>query len=250
MSDFDKYVNKYTEYVDKVADFIPYKGTKVWREFFFNPTKTVSGNIGGIGNRIKDLYVMQGIGFVIGLLAVIPYVFIYGFSLLANPVAGGLGIGMILGLIALIFILGPFISLLYSMIEYVVAKLLGGRADTAAHVNASILPTLATFVIVLPLSIAMIPVRWLSIIPLISCCVGIITLPVSLITMFVNLYGIYLKYLAFKEVHKLTPWRTIAVIFVPVLVLIGLVVAGYFAFAALMISGSMGSLLQSGALSG
>jgi len=249
MSDFDKYLNKYTEYVDKIAEFIPYEGTKVWREFFFNPTKTVTGNIGGVGNRIKDLYVMQVIGIVIGLLALIPYILIYGFSLLGNPIAGGVGIGLILGLVALFFLLGPFISLLYSMIEYVVAKLLGGKADTAAHVNASILPTLATFVIVLPLSILMIPVRWLSIIPLVSCCVAIVTIPVSLVTMFVNLYGLYLKYLALKEVHKLTTWRTIAVIFVPILVLIGLFIAAYFALAAAMIGGSMGSsLLQSGAL--
>ncbi|MBU0527475.1 hypothetical protein KKE92_03280 [Candidatus Micrarchaeota archaeon] len=251
MSDLDKYLNKYTEYVDKVADFIPYKGTKVWREFFFNPTKTVTGNIGGIGNRVKDLYVMQVIGLVIGLLALIPYVLIYGATLVSNPIAGGFGIGLIVGLMVLFFILGPIISLLYSMIEYAVAKILGGKAEATAHVNASILPTLATFLIVLPLSILIIPIRWLAIIPLVNCCVAIITLPVSLVTMFVNLYGIYLKYLAFKEVHKLTAIRTIAVIFAPIIILIGLIIAAYFVFAAAIIGGGLGSsLLQSGALTG
>ena len=62
-------------------------------------------------------------------------------------------------------VLGPILDFLYSLLEYAVAKALGGAGSIRANFNASALPGLGAFVVLLPLTVAEIPFMWLRSVP-------------------------------------------------------------------------------------
>src|SRR4030095_14595125 len=204
MGTADEWITKYVVYVDSIIDACPYKRMKVWKEFFFNPISTLRQNIDSIGQRIRDLYVSTGILVALGLIANLP-------SLVIGAIGAGSGAAFTLGsfllLYALMLVFVPVLSFLYSAFEFLFAKLLGGKADLKTHFNASVLPSLGTFTVLLPLNIIALPLQWLQIIPGISICAGLRTLPISIVPLLVYCYGLYLKYLGFKEVHKISAIR-------------------------------------------
>jgi hypothetical protein len=239
VGELDDWKDKYLVYVDRVTALIPYRRMGVWKEFFFKPAETVSKNIDSITQRLIDLYFVMAVSLILGIASALPSI---ALMLVFNPLGSILGGGIILLIVAAGLLLMPVLGLLYSALEFVVAKILGGKASFTAHFNASILPGLATFVIMLPLTIAIIPVRWLSAIPLVSCCTLVLLLPVYLFMMVIYLYGLYLKYVAFKEVHKFDSLRAIATIFIPMMLLVALLVVLWLLFYLALITVLLGSM--------
>ena len=215
MADVDNWIKKYVGFVDKVLEFIPYGRMKVWKDFFFNPTTVLTKNLDSIGDRVKDLYAAQIIGFIIGVVAAVPALVVVGITPVGLATAG-IGLPLIVGIVLVILLVAPLLTVLYAGLEFLVAKVLGGKANFTAHLNASVLPFLAGFAIGLPINILLVPFQWVSVVPLVSICVSIATLPLSIVLLLIGLYELYLKYVAFKEVHKLSQWRSIGVVFLPV----------------------------------
>lgn len=237
MADTDEYIAKYLGYVDMIIAKIPYKRVPVWKEFFLNPVATVRKDKVGIGQRMKDLVVSGAIGAVIGIVAALPALII------ATIASGGAGLIMIAALPILMvlgILLTPLFAFLYSLLQLAVAKLLGGVGDMKANFNASVLPSLGTTAILLPVSLIAIPVAWLSAIPLVSICVMVVQVPLTIVSGLVGLYGWYLGYLAMKEVHALSTLRAAAVVLVPMVLIIGLVFVAVFAIYAFLIATLIG----------
>ncbi len=216
MGEIEVWIAKYMEVVDKIISYIPYKRAGVWKEFFLNPAGTVRKNIDGIMPRMIDLYVIGGIGLIISIFSsLIPY----AISLLITaPLAVIPAIGISAAIILFSFAITPLLTLLYALFEFVVAKILGGKADFTVHFNASVLPNLSTFIILLPVSIIEIPFSWLYYIPVVLCFAP--SFPFAIVGAIVGLYALYLKFVAFKEVHEFGTLQSIATIFVPIIVLV------------------------------
>ncbi|MEW6036228.1 MAG: hypothetical protein AB1529_06455 [Candidatus Micrarchaeota archaeon] len=245
MATVDDFIARYLGFVDNGIAMIPYKRASQWKEFFFNPTATIAKSSDQIGERMVDLYVISAIELLLDLVGAVP-------ALLLMLIGGEvLSIALVVGIMVAALIVGPPLMFLYSLLELLVAKLVGGVGDMRANFNASALPGLATFVLFLPIMVAAVPFDWLQSIPIISICGSILGIPFSIALLIGGLYSLYLKYLAFKEVHKLSMFRTLAVVFVPVLamvaLLIALVILFYAAMMAVLLGGiGAGNLLQPG----
>jgi hypothetical protein len=230
----------YMGLVDKAISLIPYKKAATWKEFMFNPTDTIKRCDETVAGRLVSLYVMNAIGLVIALISMLP---IIALTFMGNALAGGFVMTVIAIGVAAGFILGPILNMLYSVLEYLVAKLVGGTGRFQAHFNASALPGLGASIILLPLTVAEIPFTWLRSIPIIGVVSGCLTVPFSVVFGLVALYSLYPKYLAFKEVHKVSDLRALAIIFVPVFIIMALLVAimvmFYAAIMAAIVSGSL-----------
>ncbi|MFH0884676.1 MAG: YIP1 family protein [Candidatus Micrarchaeota archaeon] len=250
MSDVDNWISEYMKYVDRGVALIPYKRVGVWKEFFLNPTETVRKDNVSIGQRIKDLYVMTAIICLFAALVMGPMI------LLGTVTSAGLSLfvyGVIAAGMLILFALQPFLGLLYSLLELAVAKALGGTGDMKANFNASSLPGLSTYIIYLPLAIVAVPLAWLGMVPVIGLCASCIRFPLSLVSMGLGLYSMYLKYLAFKEVHKLSSAKAAAVVILPVFLLIALMVVIFVLIYAMIIAwfmSMMAATTAAGAASG
>ncbi len=232
MGDFDEWVAKYMAYVDQAIAMVPYKRMGIFKEFFFNPAETIKKENVSIMQRLKDLYAMTILSVLIAALSFLPMMLI---QTLFNPLGGIFFIAILGAELVAILIFGPILGFLYSLLELLVAKLLGGAGDMQANFNASSLPGLSIIVVLLPITIASVPLAWLSAIPLVSLCTLCITLPLSVITGIVWLYSFYLRYVAFRETHKLSPIRAAAVVVLPMaFVFMMLIVIAILAYAALI----------------
>ncbi|MFH0737935.1 MAG: YIP1 family protein [Candidatus Micrarchaeota archaeon] len=251
MSDADEYVKKYLGYVDMCIGFIPFDRLKLWKEFFFNPASTVAKEKGGILERMVDLYVSSLIGIIIMIIAAFPNYILQSVIKGTDLAALALSIPLVIGIYLALWLVGPVLSFLYSLLVFAVAKLLGGVGDLRAHFNAYALPGLAVFVLFLPATILMVPLQWLGAIPLVNLCACLIILPLSIAGTILDLYGIYLSYLAFKEVHKLSSARAAAVVVLPVLLIAGIAIALVAIFYALLFAyftAMVGAMTAAGAL--
>ncbi|MEW6748260.1 MAG: YIP1 family protein [Candidatus Micrarchaeota archaeon] len=257
MTDIDDIADRYLKIVDKIMGFIPYD-MKPWKEFFFNPASVVRKDMKEFWPRMADMYVFEAISAVIAIAIIIPSALINMLFLPAPEnerlaafmpffAAFGAAAGIVLGvgLTILFAMLGPFITAAYAGLEYLVARLLKGAGNYKEHFNASVLPTLGVFVILLPITLAIVPVSWFESIPAISCCMALVQIPLGIISALLGLYGLYLKYKAFVVVHKTGQWSTIAIIFVPMLLLVGL-----FILAAVLLYASLFALLFNAAALG
>jgi hypothetical protein len=240
MSDVDDWIAKYLEFVDRGVAMIPYARAKIWREFFLNPVSVIQKDKVGLGQRFKDLYVMTAVDYLIIALMYVPMILIMAIT---SAGIGLLSVGILLAVLVVLFLLSPIFVFLYSLLELLVAKALGGVGDMAANFNASTLPTLSLFVVQLPLIILMIPLVWLGMVPIIGLCASCIQIPLSIVSVVLGLYSYYLKYLGFKEVHKLSPIRAAGVVILPIILMIVVVVllvvlmyAAMFAFIMSMVA--------------
>lgn len=251
MTEVDNLIAKYIGIVDRLIAVIPYKRVWVWKEFFFNPSATVMKDNVGVVERLKDLYIANAVELLINLVALIPMLALFALFTLG---VGLIWIGVIAAIILVSYLLGPIFAFIYSLIEYVVARALGGTGDIRANFNASALPGLAVFIITIPILILQIPFTWLSIVPIISLCASIVALPLSIALMIAGLYAFYLKYLAMKKVHGLSSMRAAGVVIIPIIAVIVLAIAAiillYVLLAAVMFgtigAGLAGGMLQSG----
>jgi hypothetical protein len=243
MADIDEWISKYLGYVDQLAGMIPYQRVKLWRDFVMSPAAVIRKDDVGIVQRMKDIYAMTAVSYLIAGIMVLPALalLLLGFGGMAL-LGGGAGL-MIIGAVVLVmviaFVITPFINLLYSLLELLVAKLLGGTGSMASNFNASVLPSLAMFLVELPITILMIPLVWLGMVPFVSICAACIRFPLSLIVIVMGLYGIYLKYVAMKEVHKLSSMRAAGVVLIPVLLICAVCVVLVVVFYAALLAWAM-----------
>ena len=254
MSEFDDLLNKYFGYVDQVISYIPYERVKTWKEFFLNPSKTATTKKESIGTRLLDLYVKNLLSLVLGILVMVPAIagaaFAGGVTSLMLPTFGlpiALFIALVIGVIYLIL---PILGLIYSLMEYIVAKILGGKADFTTHFNASSLAGLSLFVILLPLTIALIPLGWLESIPYLGFCVMIAVLPlvwaVRILTTVVSIYGYFLRYQAFKTIHGFSTARAVLTVVIPMLIVFGIIILLVILFYVAMIALIFGIMTMAG----
>ncbi|MEW6722030.1 MAG: hypothetical protein AB1324_02115 [Candidatus Micrarchaeota archaeon] len=224
MGDFENWVAEYTKYVDRILAIIPYKRMATWKEFFFSPVPTLNANMDSVGQRVKDLVASQLVGMAVGLIGILPMLLLFA---VLNPFIILIGLVFIVIGIPLGIVLSLAFALLFIGLEYAVAKILGGAADFRGHFNASTLPGLSSFVMNLPLHIAAVPLMWLMVIPVISCCFTLLSYALYIPMFLILLYTLYLKYLSFREVHKFDGARAAATVILPIVVMFVLILAIY-----------------------
>ncbi|MGC8923851.1 MAG: hypothetical protein ACP5KJ_01500 [Candidatus Micrarchaeia archaeon] len=201
----DELITIYLSYVDKIISYIPYKRVKVWKEFFLKPEEKLESSITSTSSIIVDLYVMSLLSMFIGLLN--PLVIIL---IAINP--------LVFVIVLALFLLLPILYILHSLLEFIVARIVGGKAGFRVHLNASVLPLLGMWAVLLLLSIIQIPIGILSYIPVISCIVTPFIYLISGITMILYIYTLYIKFIAFKKAHGISGIKSAAVVIVPLLI--------------------------------
>ncbi|NYZ74311.1 hypothetical protein H0O00_04150 [Candidatus Micrarchaeota archaeon] len=228
MGDFDDWKEKYLGYVDSVINFLPYKRMAQWKDFGLDPLSKVS-KPDSVMQRVKDIYVMEIYSILFGVLAGLPLLVIYGiaFAFLSVFMFGIPLIFLAALLVAwlLLLILSPVFTILYCLVEYAVAKMVGGTGDYNTHFNASVASGLAAFTFELPLMVAYIPIGWALVVPCVNYLVMIVAFPLNMLRMAINLYGIYLKFTSFRKLHELSDGRAAAVVIVPIVLLVIAVIA-------------------------
>jgi hypothetical protein len=223
MADFEVWAAKYMGIVDMLTAFIPYKRTKVWREFLLSPASVALKDDVGIVGRLKDIYVMTAVNFLMTALMMLPALAISGVAFGGMAILscgiGPLSLALIAAGTIAIYVITPIGYFLYSLLELVIAKALGGSGSMKANFSASVLPILAIFLLELPILAIMIPLQWLSAVPVVSICASCIGMVPLLIMMAMGLYSLFLKYEGMKAVHKLSPMRAAAVVMIPMLLI-------------------------------
>jgi hypothetical protein len=224
----DNTLGKYFGIVDWLNSIMPYKRMAVWKDFFISPEKESSGKLPGIGEILKDLY-------VVSLIQILFYIISSGIPLLLITSQESIMFALIsIVFTVLAYLLYPLLYLLYSVLEFAVAKAVGGKGNFSQNFAASALPLLAVFIILLPLWLLSIPVAWLSnaavVMPALTLCMCILTLPFLAVSILIFLYSFYLKFVAFKKVHGISSIAAAAVVIVPIIII--LIVA--FALLALL----------------
>jgi len=243
MGDFGEWKAKYLGYVDKALGCIPYGRAMIWKGFFLDPIPTLNKDDVGILQRMKDMAVVSAIGSLVEAVIYMPPLIIWALISMGGAMAL---IPLFLAMIVANLVLAPVMGFIYSLLELLVAKALGGTGSMRTNFNASALPGLGLWAILLPLTIAFIPIGWLSMIPFVSICTLVVTLPVSMLIFGLGLYSLYLKYLAMKEVHSLTSGRAAMVVLLPIMILMGLLVLIFIAVYAIVIASAMGAIGTAG----
>lgn len=213
---------KLEDYSDGVVNSLNYDRLRIWKEIFFHPTKKFGEQNpkAQLGRGAKDVFISSIPGLVVGLLVIMIYAVIlslYGamFTIAKPELAAFIPLGIIgLVLLIILYILSPVISwLVMSAVQYVVAKILGGKANFREHAYMTGLATASTNAFCIPFMI-------LSFVP----CVGYVAQPVMLL---IGFYGIYLQFSGARTVHKLSDIRSAVVALTPIIVLIGVIVLLY-----------------------
>jgi hypothetical protein len=244
MGDFDNLKAGYLGYVDRALGLVPYGRAKIWKEFFLNPLPTLRKDDVGILARMKDMAAMMTVSAVIECIIYLP---ILAITALLTFGAGIMPALLLLMLVAASIVIAPIMAFLYSLLELVVAKVLGGKGTMRSNYNASALPGLGMWAITLPITVAMIPLGWLSMVPFVSICTLIITLPLSLLMLGLWVYSLYLKYLSMREVHKVSSARAAGIVVVPFLAIAAVIAVAFIALylyimaSVLAMTGAMGA---------
>ncbi|MEM4360166.1 MAG: Yip1 family protein [Candidatus Bilamarchaeaceae archaeon] len=219
------------EYADRIVASIGYDRLKIWKEVFFHPTKTLAEEIKNksVKRGAKDVFVAALIPLLlefIVILIILAYFWLMTLPLtiLLTMATKGLGLPILIAMSIVAIIIGlvlyfalPIISWLFvSGVQYVVAKLLGGKADFRAHAYLIALASASA-------TAAGIPFVFLGFVP----CLNIIAGPIRTL---IGFYCLYLQYKAIRLAHGIDMPQAIITVFSPIIVIIGLVVGLYVAF--------------------
>lgn len=214
----DNILGQYFGIVDWLNSFIPYKRVNAWKDFFIDPEKGSSGKLPAVGGILKDLY-------IVSVIQILLYIISSGIPLLLLTPQANIMLALFsIAFAVLIYLAYPLLCLLYSVLEFGVAKAVGGKGSFSQNFSASALPVLATFIMMLPLGIISIFLAWLSnaavVYPALTSCICILTLPFAIISFVTLIYSYYLKFKAFKKVHAISSVAAAAVVIVPVLLIL------------------------------
>jgi len=227
-----KFQDKLESWGDKIANSIGYDRLKLWKEVFFHPTDvlTAEQKNANLGRAAKDVFISSVPSLILGSVVILLFLAYMGFVSMGIAIAfmeyaATIGIiGVILVLLFLIlYLLSPIISwLVSSLIQFVVAKILGGKAKFATHAYLTGISTSAV-------RAATVPFLLISMIP----CIGQVATPI------VTLVGFYLYYLEYKSIkiaHKVDDLRAIIATIADVLVWTAIILLLVVSFYAGMIS--------------
>lgn len=225
-----KFQDQLEEWADGIVNSISYDRLKIWKNVFFHPTATLTEQMKypGIIRGAKDVFMASIpsllIG-LIGLLIVIGYLALIGSFMalsliILSPVLSILGIiGIIIGVVLLfaLYIASPVISwFIYSAVQYIIAKILGGKADFKTHAYLTALTEAGNGWVVSLLAV-------FSLVP----CVGWVLRPIA---MLVSFYSIFLNFRAIKIAHDLDTPRAAAVVLVPIVISVVALIFLFLAF--------------------
>ncbi len=210
------------EYADSIVRAVNYDRLKIWKEVFFHPTKTLTDEIKNknLMRGAKDVFVASLIFLLLGfisLLLLFSYFgiigLIYTLPMLKTglPLVVGIGLIIIGILLIVLYFATPILSWLFvSALQYITAKLLGGKADFTTHAYLVALSVAsATF--------ATIPFVFLGFVP----CVNIFAEAVRTL---IILYGLYLQYKAIRIAHTVGAPQAIIALFMPLIATIAIVI--------------------------
>lgn len=205
--------DRYFCFVRRIARLIPYKRAQVWLDFFLDPEKEFSGKLPGLFLMLKDLYVLVILQFFVYLLSSgIPMAIAAGERNIITVLAA-ITFSLAVSLVS------PIVMLLFSVIEFAVAKVLGGIGSFSSNFVASAMPAPAIFIAGLPLTLISVAVSWLaygagtsSLLQVALCAV---MLPLIIISLALAVYSLYMKYAGFKRVHGLPSIAAAAVVIIP-----------------------------------
>jgi hypothetical protein len=221
-------------YADSIVKAVNYDRLKLWKEVLFHPTETLSSEIknADLGRGAKDVFIASIPQIFMGILGSILFLLYFGMvGVLISGATLGLGLPVILVIIIfwvlliVLSIIAPIINwLITSVMQYVMAKILGGKGDFKTHaylvalVMASITVVIAIFLL---MEIVM------SFIP----CIGwLFSMILRALILLIGLYNLYLQYKVVRLVHGFDRIKALITILLPILVL-----AALFVIAALLI---------------
>lgn len=228
----DDYAEDLDKFISKHIKKIPYDRLPLWKEMLFRPRQTIKNEMGNASLAIgaKDIALASLAYLVIIALIMAEYMGIFiGLMLipiLASGVSSGLG-GCIVSLVIVVliaiaviiaFIIFSIIGwLFYAGIEFLLARVFGGKGEYRVHAYLESILNAATLT-------AMVPFMALYIIPCFIFCNAII----QPFMMAVGLYTMYVRYLIVKQVHNLDRNRAVAVVFIPLVFFVVLLLIFYF----------------------
>ena len=244
-----KFQDQLEEWADGIVNSISYDRLKIWKNVFFHPTATLSEQMKypSVSRGAKDVFMASVPSLLlglIGLMVMLGFLALYGsfialLLIILSPVLGVLGIvGIIIGVILflVLYLASPIKSwFIYSAIQFILAKILGGTGDFRTHAYLTALAEAGNGWVASLLAV-------LSLVP----CVGWVLRPVA---MLVGFYSIFLNFKAIKIAHGLDTPRAAAVVLIPIVIstaaFIFLFLAFYFGIFSLAFLGPMIGVMAS-----
>lgn len=213
----DRFISKLDDFASRIIEKIPYERLKVWKEMLFRPAETIEEEAKnaslargakdiGVVNFFTILVMLFALALVVGFFLVLLFV-LYAIESKTNGFVNGLLTGAAIVILAAVAILvgGTLLFILRwlanAALEFILAKILGGVGSYRTHAYLDALEEAG-------LSSAMLPFVLINFIPIVS----VIAAP---ITMIIGIYGMYIRYLIVKQVHKLSTARAVLVVLIP-----------------------------------
>jgi len=207
-------------YADSAVRAIGYERLKIWKEVFFHPTKTLTEEMKNknLMRGAKDVFVSYLIFLLLGFIYILLFLLVLGQlgiittllmpkELSLVPVITVIIIGII---IILAYFAAPIVAWLFvSTLQYITARLLGGKGDFTTHAYLVALSIASAIV-------ATIPFVFLELVP----CIGIFAAAVRTV---IILYGLYLQYKAIKTAHSIGTVQAVVALFIPYIVIVAIV---------------------------
>lgn len=235
--DVDNYIEELSGFVDNIIKKIPYGRLSVWKDMLFEPSKTIKSEMKNVSlsRGAKDIAVSSFFYSIVLVLLLGIFMGIFlGIMLIPVTLTGGINACILSIVIAVLIVIAIIIFmvlfcifswLVYSGIEFLLARLLGGTGEYAANAYIEALQSAAFLVMMTPfVAVSMIP------------CLSLFTQPVMIA---LAMYNLYVRYLIIKYVHNLTRNKAIAVVLIPVLVVTALVIAFYVLYFGVIIAASL-----------
>jgi hypothetical protein len=223
------FVSKLDEFANWVTEKVPYGRLKVWKELLFKPTDTIKeeGKNVSLARGARDVGVVTFFMILIMLFAValvggfVLVLFLVIYAISSKPVTflNGLLAAVPVAILAAVAILvgGTLLSILrwlaYAALEFILAKILGGVGSYRTQAYLDALEEAG-------LSCAIMPFALVGFIPVVSTMAA----PVNMV---IGIYGMYIRYLIVKQVHKLSRNRALLVVLIPPLLFIVALVIFY-----------------------
>jgi len=220
-------------YADSIVKAVNYDRLKLWKEVLFHPTETLSSETknADLGRGAKDVFIASIPQIFMSILGSILFLLYFGVIGLISAAPLGLGLPAILVimifwvLLIVLSILAPIINwLITSVMQYVMAKILGGKGDFKTHAYLVALVTASTTVVI---AIFLLMDIVMSFIP----CIGwLFSSILRVLILLIGLYNLYLQYKVVRLVHGFDRTKALITILLSILVL-----AALFVIAALLI---------------
>jgi hypothetical protein len=234
----ERYIDRIDEFATRIVDRVNYGRLRVWKDLLFKPQETLKKEAkkASLLRGALDIIVSGFVQFAFfsifyGLLILVFLILVALLSLAITksvrleamvPLIGTI-VMIVIGLIAILLVFSVVGWLVYSTLEFIIAKLLGGVGGYREHLYLTALQGAA-------LSIASFPFTVVQLIP----CISLITYPIAI---GLAIYSIYIRYLIVRQIHELPRNESILVILLPIILIMCAVIAFYILMILLALLG-------------